>query len=61
VAREAKDENSVLDEVVTELRACIKESTDPDEKAKYYDRLLKALGMRRKDGGGKKGRGFDLK
>jgi hypothetical protein len=61
MARESKDENAVLDEIILELRECVKATQDPDEKAKYYDRLLKALGMRRKDGSGKKGRGFDLK
>jgi len=61
VVRESKDDNAVLDEIIVELRACVKATTDPDEKAKYYDRLLKALQMRRKDGGSKKGRGFDIK
>ena len=55
------DGNEILDEIIQDLRKCITDTKDPDEKAKYYDRLLKALAMRRKDSGGKKGRGFDLK
>lgn len=54
------DTNDILDAVIADLRKTIEETKDPDEKAKYYDRLLKAIEMRRKETGGKKGRGFAL-
>ena len=55
------DDVTILNEIIADIRARIKEDIDPDERNKLYDRLLKAVGMRRKESGGKKGRGFDLK
>ena len=54
-------DNDILDRMIEDLDRLARETKDPDEKAKYYDRLLKALAMRQKGTIGKKGRGFDLK
>ena len=53
-------DNDILDRMIEDLDKLARDTKDPDEKAKYYDRLLKGLAMRRKDSAGKKGRGFDL-
>lgn len=54
------DESAILDEIINDLRERSRTTDlDFDERMKLNDRLMKAIGLRRKERS-KKGRGFDL-
>ena len=54
------NEAEILDEIIRDLRQRAGSTDlDFDERMKLNDRLMKAIGLRRKENS-KKGRGFDL-
>lgn len=55
------NESEILDDIITEMRQRLQATDlDGDERNRLYDRLMKAISLRRKERGGRKGRGFDL-